>query len=329
MTNKSENKAMVLSGGGDKGAFTVGVIKKLTEQGNNYDMIGGTSTGALIAPLLAAGEIQRLQHIYTSVKKSDVIKTNDPLVRIVTGNSLYDISPLRELVRKNLTDEIYNKIMSSGKTVFISTVCLNNSRLTYFTNSDLIKGNSGYDVIKWKNKAELIECVMASSVQPVLMQPENISGNYFVDGGLKEFVPADAVIDAGASDITCIVTTRGNRYYDPNNFRSAADILLKTIEIFSNDVSENDLRSAKIYNDGINYIQECKDRIQRSSGLTREEIDNLFTSAKDPFYNKRLLNLKIIRPSVDLGPGLDFDTAKMGWMFAEGYNMNMETYNLA
>ncbi len=192
------NKSLVLSGGGDKGAFTVGVIKRLLEQGNRFDMISGTSTGALIAPLVAADEIKKLQRIYTSVKKSDVINTKDPLIRAVAGNSLYDADPLRKMVKDNITDEVYEKIMNSGKALFISTVCLNNNTLTYFTNSDLIKGNSKYDVVKWNDKNELIESVIASSVQPVLMQPENISGNYFVDGGLREFIPADAAIDAGA-----------------------------------------------------------------------------------------------------------------------------------
>ncbi len=110
--------------------------------------------------------------------------------------------------------------------------------------------------------------------------------------------------------IICIVTTTGKRYYDPNNFRSIVDIALKTIEIFSNDVSDNDLRPAKIYNDGIKYIKECKERIQRSSGLQVEEIDVLFTSEIDPFYNKRLIDLKIIRPTEELGDGLGFDTCK-------------------
>ncbi len=329
MTNKSGSKAIILSGGGDKGAFTVGVIKKLIELGNDYDMIAGTSTGALISPLLAAGEIEKLKYVYTNVKKSDVLKTDNPYMRIVTGNSLYDVSPLRDLVKKSITKDVYQKIMNSGKQVFISTVCLNNNQITYFTNSDGVKGNSKYDVLKWKNRDELIECVMASSVQPVIMPPENISGNYFVDGGLKEFIPVDIVIDRGAFDITCIVTTQGKRSYDPNSFRSATDILLKTIDIFSNDVSNNDLRIAGLYNDGIKYVQECKERIQRTTGLTNAQIDVLFTSAKDPFYNRKLLNLKIIRPAVDLGPGLDFNTSKMNMMYAEGYNMKVETLNLS
>ena len=324
-----KTKAIVLSGGGDKGAFTVGVIKKLLEQGNNFDMIAGTSTGALISPLLAVGEIEKLKTIYTSIKKSDVLKTDNPFVRAAAGNSMYDVSPLRDLVKKNITNDVYQKIMNSNKLIFISTVSLNNSQITYFTNSTSIKGNSKYDVVQWKNRNELIECIMASSVQPVLMPPEIINGNNFVDGGLKEFIPVDIAIDAGASDIVCVVTTRDKRYYDSNSFRLITDILLKTIEIFSNDVSANDLRIAKIYNEGIKYINECKERIQRSSGLAYEQIEVLFTSAKNPFYNKRILELKIIRPVRELGSGLDFDTAKMNQMYADGYNLNVETFNLA
>lgn len=323
------SRALVLSGGGDKGAFSVGVAKRLLEEGNSFDFFSGTSTGAMIAPLLAIGETDTLQRIYTNVKKSDILKTDHPYVRLAATGSMYEVSPLRNLLNNTFSDSIYERIMNSGKHIFLSAVSLNNMQITYFTNSDYLKGNSRYDVIKWRNRPEMIEAIMASAVQPVLMPPEKINGMTFADGGLRDFVPVDAAIDCRAEDILCIVTTTGKRYYDGNSFTNAVDILLKTIEIFSNDISDNDLRIARIYNDGIKYIQECKERIRRNSGLPSEVIDTLFTSSLDPFYNKRVLNLKIIRPVNDLGAGLDFDTERMRYMFSEGYNMNTDIINIA
>lgn len=322
-------RAIVLSGGGDKGAFSVGVAKRLLEEGNEFDFYSGTSTGAMIAPLLAIGEIDMLQRIYTNVKKSDILKTDHPYVRLAAAGSMYDVSPLRNLLNNTISDSIYNRIMNSGKHIFLSTVSMNNMQITYFTNSDIIKGNSRYDVIKWRNRSEMIEAIMASSVQPVLMPTEKINGLTYADGGLRDFVPVDAAIDSKAEDISCIVTTTGKRYFDGNSFTNAVDILLKTIEIFSNDISDNDLRIARIYNDGIKYIHECKERIRRNSGLPPEVIETLFTSSLDPFYNKRVLNLKIIRPVNELGAGLDFDTEKMRYMFNEGYNMNTDIINIS
>jgi predicted acylesterase/phospholipase RssA len=327
MINKVK-RAIVFSGGGDKGAFSVGVAKRLLEEGNEFDFYSGTSTGAMIAPLLAIGEINTLQNIYTNVRKTDILKFDHPYVRLAAQGSMYDVTPLRNLLKNTFTDNIYERIMNSGKNIFLSTVSMNNMQITYFTNSDIIKGNSRYDVVKWGNRSEFIEAVMASAVQPVLMPPEKIKGLTFADGGLRDFVPVDAAIDSHAEEIFCIVTTTGKRYFDGNSFTNAVDILLKTIEIFSNDISDNDLRIAKLYNEGIIYIRECKYRIRRNTGLPQDVIDNLFTSSLDPFYNKRVLNLKIIRPVNELGPGLDFDTEKMRFMFNEGYNMNTDTINI-
>lgn len=310
---------IALSGGGDKGAFTVGVIKKLTELGSHYDMISGTSTGALIAPFLAAGEIDLIEQIYTNVSKDDVILTSGAILRAMNSDSLYDINPLRHLLNKILTEEIYQKVMNSGKEIYISTVCLNNGQITYFTNCSDAKGGSKYDIIKWRNRKELIRCIMASSVQPVLMSPEDIKGNRYVDGGVKEYLPVDILIDRLADDITGIMTTAPGRYYDTNDYSKITDILIKTIDILSGDVSYNDLRIAKIYNDGLRYIDVIKQRIQRNSGWSDEKIESYFTSAFNPFYGKRLLDLKIIRPEHDLGNGLEFDTMRMRNMFNIGY----------
>lgn len=323
------NRAIVFSGGGDKGAFSVGVAKRLLEEGNEFEFYSGTSTGAMIAPLLAIGEIDTLQRIYTNIKKTDVFKTDLPYVRLAATGSMYDVSPLRNLLINTISESIYNRIMNSGKHIYLSSVSMNNMQITYFTNSDIIRGNSRYDVIKWRNRSEMIEAIMASAVQPVLMPPEKINGLTYADGGLRDFVPVDAAIDSGAEEIICIVTTTGKRYFDGNNFTNAVDILLKTLEIFSNDTSDNDLRIARIYNDGIKYIKECKERIIRNTGLPPEEVENLFTSSLDPFYNKRVLNLKIIRPVNELGAGLDFNTEKMRFMFSEGYNMNTDIINIA
>ncbi len=130
-------KAAALSGGGDKGAFSVGVLKRLYNKGETFDIISGTSTGALIAPMLAIGDLDEIWNIYKNVTKDDVLKENDLVSAALYKNALYDTAPLEKLIRKTITQERYESIMNSGKKIFISTVCLHNSRSTYFTNSRL------------------------------------------------------------------------------------------------------------------------------------------------------------------------------------------------
>lgn len=314
-------RAIALSGGGDKGAFTVGVLKKMQETtGINFDYISGTSTGSLIAPFLAIGDMKTLEKVYNGgVVKDDILNSSNPFMRLITKNSLYNIDPLRELIEKHLTEEVYDKVANSKTTVLISTVCLQNGQTTYFSNRNL--SSLKVDHFSWESRDHLIKAILASCAQPILMNPINIWGETFVDAGIKEYLPIDVLIELGCKDITGIMTNINTRHYVPKDFKSSTDIILKTAEIFSNDVSNNDLQTAQLYNRGIMYIHELKQRVQRLYGLDEEKLTDLFTFGLDPFYKKNFISFKLIRPATDLGDGLTFDPTHMKEMFEIGYNI--------
>ena len=66
-------RALVISGGGSKGAFAGGVAQYLMErEKREYDMFLGTSTGSLLVPHLAVNEIGKLYDIFTNVSQQDI-----------------------------------------------------------------------------------------------------------------------------------------------------------------------------------------------------------------------------------------------------------------
>lgn len=71
--------ALVVSGGGSKGAFAVGVIKYITENRPDiqFDTLCGTSTGALMIPLVALGQMSQLEKLYTTNKTENIILTGN------------------------------------------------------------------------------------------------------------------------------------------------------------------------------------------------------------------------------------------------------------
>jgi predicted acylesterase/phospholipase RssA len=92
-------KALVISGGGSKGAFAVGVLKYLIGiKGQQYSYIAGTSTGALMAPLAATGEIDKLEDIYTTRNTRDIL---------VKG-ALFDVG---RLITKGITLEDFDSFL--------------------------------------------------------------------------------------------------------------------------------------------------------------------------------------------------------------------------
>ena len=66
-------KALVISGGGSKGAFAGGVAEYLIkEKKNDYDILIGTSTGSLMVTHLAIGKVDELKEIYSNVDQHTI-----------------------------------------------------------------------------------------------------------------------------------------------------------------------------------------------------------------------------------------------------------------
>ena len=75
-------RALVISGGGSKGAFAGGVAQYLLQnKGYRYDLFVGTSTGSLLIPHLALGNIEKLHKIYTNVSMEQIFDINPFIIK--------------------------------------------------------------------------------------------------------------------------------------------------------------------------------------------------------------------------------------------------------
>ena len=73
---------------------------------DQFDIYCGTSTGSLIVPLAALGEINLLKTIYTTSRQSDILNMGS-IGNLVTQVSLHDVTPLKELIERTLTQARY------------------------------------------------------------------------------------------------------------------------------------------------------------------------------------------------------------------------------
>jgi len=87
-------RALVISGGGSKGAFAVGVVKKLlaTWPGLEFDILVGTSTGSLITPFVALDELPLVEELYTT-QTTDKILTTYNLGDRLMSHSIFGSNP--------------------------------------------------------------------------------------------------------------------------------------------------------------------------------------------------------------------------------------------
>lgn len=277
-------RALVLSGGGAKGAYQVGVLKYLLgELRTKYDVFCGVSVGALNSAYLSMfkdGEeqlaYQELEKLWHRVDTSKIYKRWFPFGRLhgLWLSSLYNSRPLLNWIKEELD---MSKILSSGKLAAVGAVSLTSGRYKVFH----------------QDYPEFPKAVAASSSYPGMLIPIELEGELWSDGGIKEITPLKAAIDLGATEVDIIVTSPE---YDSKPFPqkpNAINVLMRTIDLMSDEIISNDLKKSIMYNDLV-----------------------LVGKARD----KRYIKFNIIRPELNLTEdSLDFSPDKIKEMMDKGY----------
>ena len=325
-------KALVISGGGSKGAFAVGVLQqlKVAFPTLNFDIIVGTSAGALLTPLAALKEIDLLEKVFTSLTTDKVI-TQHRLGDRINETSIFTVEPLYQLIKTYVTDSRFNAIQASGTAIHIITTCLQTEGVNVYTNQKNVTPSPLYISKTIKDAEHLRLAVLASACQPLLMTPVKVDFNYttgneknfqYVDGGVREFAGIQMAIDNGATEIFCILLSTGKDDVVNAAFTSLFPILQRTITILTEEVQKNDVYIPEQYAKTTNYLQLVKQRM-KTDGVPKQKIDQYFApDASTPAYLiGGAIKLFLLRPDAPLGGGpggLVFDPVEMKGMIEKG-----------
>ena len=228
-------KALVISGGGSKGAFAGGVAEYLMKNKNNaYDMYLGSSTGSLMVSHLALGKVEELKKIYTSVNQHAIFSNNPFIIKKVHGEKVIGINHLntlwnfingrktfgesknlRKLIRKNVTEEIFAEIKKEGKEVVVTVSNLSANKVEYKSLHECTYN----DFCDW---------IWASCNYAPFMSLMDKNGCQYADGGFGCIVPIREAILRGAKEIDAIIleteVTQINRVQSKNPFSLLFDI---------------------------------------------------------------------------------------------------------
>jgi predicted acylesterase/phospholipase RssA len=195
---------LVLSSGGEDGAFGAGLLIGLTAAGKrpDYAVVTGVSTGALMAPFAFAGPKydDALRKAYTNVTSADIYEAGS------TGESFVDSWPLKDLIAKQITPELLHDIAAayrSGRRLFVITTDLDAERSVVW-NMGAIAAHGGDDATKLFRAVLLASTAIPGAFPPVLIDVES-NGKRFaemhVDGGVGgQFFVAPAALMASTSD---------------------------------------------------------------------------------------------------------------------------------
>jgi len=184
-------RALILSGGGARGAFQVGVWKYLREINWIPDLICGTSIGAINAAAIGSGmSVERLAKLWRTHNRSEIyrLKAGQFLRSALRGKplkSVLDTAPLRAMLTRNLDIEA---LRHSPMEIIISAVHLATGRLHLYNQA----------VIE-------IDHLMASSAMPILFPWQPIRGELHWDGGVMANSPLFLALERKAEEIVVVL----------------------------------------------------------------------------------------------------------------------------
>jgi NTE family protein len=181
--------ALVLSGGGAKGAYEAGVAAAFVERGLPIRLVAGSSAGALNAAMIADGRMDRLDALWRGLSRDRVysLRTRVLFAGLLPGwltllaldraGSLFDPLPLRELIDASLD---LDRVRASPVRLLVITSDLARREPRLFDNRTITR-----------------EALMAAAAVPGAFPAVDVGGTLLVDGGLTGRAP---VLEALAAD---------------------------------------------------------------------------------------------------------------------------------
>ncbi|MBD3362727.1 patatin [Candidatus Dojkabacteria bacterium] len=164
-------KILSIDGGGIKGIFPVTILNKIKENFDtvffkDFDLIAGTSTGAIIAAALAVDySVEDIANLYET-KGKQVFEKNDLSLKSIY-KSRYKTSSLKSLLREKLGDMKMSDVKCK---IMIPATDITNGKGFVFTQKN--------------NAISLVDAVLASTAAPLYFNPIKIHESLFVDGGV-------------------------------------------------------------------------------------------------------------------------------------------------
>ncbi|MFZ5905823.1 MAG: patatin-like phospholipase family protein [Nitrospirota bacterium] len=304
-------RALVLAGGGARGAYQAGMLQELVvNKGLDFQILRGVSVGALNAAFLAQASTQgnSLSNLKKNVKalhnlwryeikgNHSVYAEKGGFAGIVAGmDSVYSLEPLRALIKKHVR---MKNLRNSGRDFQVGTVSLVSARYHEWSPNDP----------SFMNK------LVASASIPVVFPYVDLKSarDVLVDGGVRNISPLSSAFDAQPDEIYVLLTSRlvkdnltlpdsGVQEHDYEQWDdnwlgtkvSGLDVLKRTIEILTDEIYLDDIRGALEWNEIIKHIDAV--RLASQSRTLPVDVGNALSELSGR-VKKRYVPLFVIAP---------------------------------
>lgn len=191
-------KAIVLSGGGAKGAYQIGALKALEKLGIDFDIAVGTSIGSLNAAFIVQNELEKGYDLWKNMDYNYVFTdeldspSNLALAKLYAKNFKeyggFNVSSFEENVRTHVD---YEKFKNSEMNFGLVTYNLTDLKPEYILKKDL-------------TESSYAEYLIASSSCFPFFPKKVINGKEYIDGGYHDNLPINLAVEMGATNIIAI-----------------------------------------------------------------------------------------------------------------------------
>lgn len=246
-------RALVISGGGSKGAFAGGVAQFLIqEEKKRYDLFVGTSTGSLLISHLALGKLDKIKEIYSNVNQESIFN-NCPfrikkkygveeisinhwnvVKNFIAGKKTFGESEnLRKLIRNSLTMDEFKQLKEDQPDVVITV-------------SNLSLNQVEYKSIKECTYDEYCDWIWISANYTPFMSLVRKNGCEYADGGLGSIVPIEEAIRRGATEVDVVVLHTEINYLNRVASRNPFELLTSMMSFILDRIESQNIRIGKL-----------------------------------------------------------------------------------
>jgi NTE family protein len=246
-------RALVISGGGSKGAFGGGVAQYLLqEKKHKYDLLIGSSTGSLLIPHLALGKVEKIYGIYTSVTMGKIFDINPFVVKRRDGIDVVTINhfnvllqflkgkrtfgeshKLRSYIKESFTPEEFDQLRQSGCDIVVTV-------------TNLSKNDVEYKSIHDFEYEEFCEWIWISCNYIPFMSLHTKDNCEYGDGGFSSLVPIREAINRGATEIDVVVLETEMQTIPRAIGKNPFSLLIDLFQTLLNQVEKHDITIGKL-----------------------------------------------------------------------------------
>jgi predicted patatin/cPLA2 family phospholipase len=303
--SNGKQTALVISGGGAKGAFAVGIVKYLFQEYRKdgwFTITGGTSTGALIAPIaaimaapgdLGKQALKKLVNVYSNTTTEKVLEKQSIFELIRRQDCLNETDPLMELIDEHLDQEWFDWLQTED-----APYCY-----VVYTNFQTGQAVAVSPKDRGMTRERFMQAMLASSSVPVIMEAAIIDGAVCYDGGIRDLLPMSHAIEHGAETIVPIFLSPEKYASTTSSFERIDRIMLKTLDVLVDEAGKNDFEMALL----INVAIQAREQMRTVLKGDQEALDKVNAVFNGPDYEDlfgdhlRVLNIvKGLRPDTHL-----------------------------